>query len=79
MKVTVKTMTDETFTLEVDPSDYVRDLMLKIEKIEGTPVKAQRLFFNGLPGLQLEEGRTLGSYRIREGSILTLVIRYVRC
>ncbi len=76
MQVHVRTMKGETFTLEVDPSDYVRDLMLKIEKIEGTPVKEQRLLFNGL---QLEEGRTLGSYRICEGSILQLIVRYVRC
>jgi large subunit ribosomal protein L40e len=76
MQVYVRTMTGRTFTLEVDPSDYVGDLMLKMEKIEGTPVKEQRLLFNGL---QLEEGRTLESYCICEGSILQLVVGYVRC
>ncbi len=72
----VRTMRGETFTLEVDPSDYVETLKLTIEKIEGTPVKEQRLLFIGR---QLEEGRTLGSYCICEGSNLQLIVRYVCC
>ncbi len=76
MKVTIKTMVGTAYHLEVDSSDDVETLLLKIEKIEGTPVKEQRLLFIGR---QLKEGRTLGSYRIREGSILQLIIRYVRC
>ncbi len=77
MKVTIKTMAGTAYHLEVDSSDDVETLKLKIEKIEGTPVIEQtRLLFNGL---QLEEGRTLGSYCICEGSILQWIIRYVRC
>jgi hypothetical protein len=70
MQVHVRTLDDETFTLEVGSSDDVETLKLKIEEIEGTYVKRQTLIFNGL---KLEEGRTLEAYCINNESTIHFV------
>ena len=69
MQIFVKTVTDNTISLGVDPTDTVKIVKQRIQDKEGIPPDQQRLLF---AGNQLEESYNLSYYNIRDGSILEL-------
>lgn len=73
MAIFVKTPTGKTvITLNVAPSDTVKDLKRKIMDEVGIPPDQQRLFYEYE---KLKDDRTVDYYKIHEESILQLYLR----
>ena len=68
----VKTPGGKTITLTVRASDTIGAIKAKIEDGEGTLPDDQRLSF---AGKELEDGRTVSDYGMKNGSTLQLQLR----
>ena len=72
MKIIVKTLLGRTHTLDVNPSNTVRDVKEQIALLENVPYDRQRLI---LAGLQLDDDRSLADYNVKENLLFHVVMR----
>jgi ubiquitin C len=69
MTIFVKTLDGKTFRLQVESSATIDDSKMKIYELESTCPSKQRIIYNGR---QLEDGRTLVDYDVKEEDTLHL-------
>ena len=72
----VKTLTDKTLTVQAMANDSIQVLNLKIQEQLQIPAEQQRLIF---AGRQLEDGPTLESFNLKDGSTIHLYTRLRGC
>merc|ERR1712032_749341 len=76
LKISVKTPTGKTITLDVEPSDTIKNIKKIIKNKEGVPINQQKLFTSGVPGSlkELEDNKkTINDYNIKNKSTLVLI------
>ncbi|OMJ72575.1 hypothetical protein SteCoe_28962 [Stentor coeruleus] len=72
ININVKTLTEKKIQISLFDNSYIDDIKTEIQKIEGIPINDQRLLF---AGKQLEDGRLLDEYNIRDQNHLHLILR----
>ena len=72
MTITVKPLTSDSFSLEVDANESISEMKEQIKKTIGISPEQQRLLYDGKP---LNDNGTLRDYSIRNGAKIYLVRR----
>ena len=72
MQIAIKTLTGKIWNVEVESSDTIENVKVKIQDQEGIPPDQQRLIHQGR---LLIDHETLAELNIREGTVLHMVVR----
>jgi hypothetical protein len=71
MQIFVKLPKGKSTTIEVEPTDKIEDVKVKLQKQSGYPSKEQTLTYEGK---SLLDGHTISEYSIQNDATLQLII-----
>ncbi|KAK3847813.1 MAG: UV excision repair protein Rad23 [Linnemannia gamsii] len=71
MQITIKTLKQESFKVEVEESDKVLTIKEKVEQLQGHPVASQKLIFSGKI---LADENPVSQYNITEKDFLVIMV-----
>ncbi|CAG8626473.1 5694_t:CDS:2, partial [Paraglomus occultum] len=74
MKLTLKTLQQKQFQLDVEPEDKVIDVKRKIEESQGHAISLQKLIFSGKI---LADEKPLSEYNITEKDFVVVMVSKV--
>ncbi|GAA5812351.1 hypothetical protein MFLAVUS_005802 [Mucor flavus] len=80
LQITIKTLQQKSFKLEVDSSDSILSVKEKIENTQGHPIAQQKLIFSGITYLCVNTGKILADeksieeYKISEKDFLVVMV-----
>ena len=72
-QIYIKTIPGKTIIVEVKLSDMIRNIKEQIYYKEGIPIKQQKLYLDGLDGIQLDDYNTISFYDIQKYSNIILI------
>jgi len=72
MQLFINTVIGKIIIVEVEPSDSIQIIKIKIQEKEGIEITNQRLIF---AGRQLADEKTVQDYKIQTDSTIHLVLR----
>jgi len=72
MKLTIKTLSQQQFTIESDPEESILQVKQKIAKDQGHPADWQKLIHSGKV---LDDNTKVSQYNIQENEFLVLMVR----
>jgi len=72
MKLTIKTLSQQQFTVETDPEESILQVKQKIAKDQGHPADWQKLIHSGKV---LDDNTKVSQYNIQENEFLVLMVR----
>ena len=75
MKISIRTLQQKTFTLDVEPSVTVAVVKSLIEKEQGHSVASQKLIYSGRI---LADDQTVESYNVKENDFFVLMVTKVK-
>ena len=76
MQVNIETLTGRTKSLDIEASYTIPEVKALIQDQQSVPSDQQRLVFRGI---QLEDCRTLGDYKIQNDDTLNLFLKLNTC
>ncbi|KAJ2745668.1 UV excision repair protein rad23 [Coemansia sp. BCRC 34301] len=70
MQITLKTLQQKTFKIDVEPGDSIKDVKQKVEKSQGFPTDTQKLIFSGKI---LLDTQTVDELKISENDFMVVM------
>ena len=74
MKISIRTLQQKVFTVDVEPSSTIASVKNTIEKEQGHPVSSQKLIYSGRI---LVDENTVESYSVKENDFFVLMVTKV--
>jgi ubiquitin C len=69
----VRSISGKSIILDVNSTDIIRNIKEQIYDKEGIPINQQKLYLNGLDGIQLDDWNSISFYDFEIDSVIFLI------